>query len=96
MIRSFGNKSTEDFYHGRRTANSRKIVSTIRATALRKLDIINAAFSLEDLRSTPGNHLEKLSGKLIGYHSIRINKQWRIIFMWKNGGAEEVEFIDYH
>jgi proteic killer suppression protein len=96
MIRSFGNKSTEDFYHGRRTAHSRKIVSTIRATALRKLDIINAAFNLDDLRSPPGNHLEKLSGNLIGYHSIRINQQWRIIFKWQNGGAEDVKIIDYH
>ena len=96
MIRSFGNKSTADFYHGRRAAHSRKVVSSIRATALRKLDIINAAFSLDDLRSPPGNHLEKLSGNLIGYHSIRINQQWQIIFKWQNGGAEDVEIIDYH
>ena len=96
MIRSFRNSATEDFYHGRNTSQARKIAATIRPTALRKLDILNAATSIEDLRSPPGNRLEKLSGNLVGFHSIRINQQWRLIFKWSNSGAEEVEIIDYH
>lgn len=96
MIRSFGNSATEDFFHGRGTSQARKIASTIRNTALRKLDLVNAATSVEDLRSPPGNRLEKLSGDLQGFHSIRINQQWRLIFKWNNGGAESVEIIDYH
>lgn len=96
MIRSFGNKSTEDFFHGRSTSHARKVATTIRSVALRKLDILNAAADIEDLRSPPGNRLEKLSGDLKGFHSIRVNQQWRIVFRWKNGGAEDVEIIDYH
>ena len=96
MIRSFGNKATEDFFHGRRTTHARKIPSTIRASALRKLDILNAATMIEDLRSPPGNRLERLSGDLRKYHSIRINQQWRLVFVWNEGGVEEVEIIDYH
>ena len=96
MIRSFGNKSTEDFYHGRRTSHARRIATSIRSAALRKLDLIDAAAVIEDLRVPPGNCLEKLSGDLKDYHSIRINDQWRVIFRWLDGGADEVEIIDYH
>jgi len=96
MIRSFGNTATEDFYNGRRSAQSRKIPPTIRATALRKLDMLNAAATVEDLRSPPGNRLEKLSGNLVGYHSVRINQQWRLVFKWKDSGADDVQIIDYH
>ena len=96
MIRTFGNSSTEDFYHGRRTAAGRKIASTIRPTALRKLDIVNAASVIEDLRVPPGNRLEKLTGDLQGFHSIRINQQWRIVFRWVDGAAEDVEIVDCH
>ena len=96
MIRSFGSKATEDLYHGRRTAQSRRIASSIRPNALRKLDILNAAASIEDLRSPPGNRLEKLTGDLEGFHSIRINQQWRLVFKWFDGGADSVEIIDYH
>jgi len=96
MIRSFGNKSTEDFYHGRRTSQARRIATSIRSAALRKLDLIDAAAIIEDLRVPPGNRLEKLSGELKDYHSIRINDQWRVIFRWSDGGADEVEIIDYH
>lgn len=77
-------------------AQSRKVVTGIRASALRKLDIINAAATIEDLRSPPGNRLEQLNGDLEGFHSIRINQQWRLVFQWKNGRAEEVQIIDYH
>ena len=96
MIRSFGSKSTEDFYHGRSTAQSRKIAIVIRPQALRKLDMLNAAATIEDLRSPPGNRLEKLSGDLEGFHSIRINKQWRLVFRWVDDGAEDAEIVDYH
>lgn len=96
MINSFGNKATEDFFHGRNSSQARKISSTIRAVALRKLDLINAAASIEDLRSPPGNRLEKLRGDLRRFHSIRINQKWRLIFEWNDGGAENVEIIDYH
>lgn len=96
MIRSFGNKSTEDFFYGRKSAQSRKIASDIWVVATRKLDMLNAAAELQDLRSPPGNRLEKLGGDLIGFHSIRINQQWRLIFKWVDGGAESVEIVDYH
>ena len=96
MIRSFGSKSTEDFYHGRRTAAARRIGSSIRTVALRKLDVVEAAVSLDDLRIPPANRLEALSGDLRGFHSIRINRQWRVIFRWLDGGAEDVEIVDYH
>ena len=96
MIRSFGSKSTEDFYHGRSTAQSRKIAAVIRSQALRKLDMLNSAATIDDLRSPPGNRLEKLSGELEGLHSIRINQQWRLVFRWADGGAEDVEIVDYH
>ena len=96
MIRSFGNKSTEDFFHGRNSAQSRKVPSAIRANSLRKLDMLNAATTVQDLRSPPGNRLEKLSGDLSEFHSVRINQQWRLIFRWVDGGAEEVEIVDYH
>ena len=96
MIRSFGNKATEDFFHGRRSTHARKIPSTSGASALPKLDILNAATMIEDLRSPTGNRLERLSGDLRKYHSIRINQQWRLVFVWNEGGVEEVEIIDYH
>ncbi len=64
--------------------------------ALKKLDMIDYANSLEDLRQPPGNRLERLKGDLHGYYSIRINDQWRIIFRWSENGATEVEIIDYH
>ena len=96
MIRSFGNAATEDFFNGRKSASSRKIATTIRAAALRKLDILNAATTVEDLRSPPGNRLEKLTGDLTGFYSVRINQQWRLIFRWNDGGADDVQIVDYH
>jgi toxin HigB-1 len=68
----------------------------IHPTAQRKLDLINAAGALMDLRVPPGNRLETLKGDRSGFHSIRINDQWRIIFRWVENGAEEVQIIDYH
>lgn len=65
-------------------------------SALYKLDVLNAAQSLHDLRSPPGNRLEALRGDLTGFHSIRINSQWRIIFKWEASEAHDVQIIDYH
>jgi proteic killer suppression protein len=96
LINSFGDTATEDLYHGRHTTRVRRFPQTIIPVALRKLDMINAAYELSDLRIPPGNHLEALKGDLEGFYSIRINDQWRIIFRWKNGGADDVTVIDYH
>lgn len=63
---------------------------------MRKLDMLNAAHVLDDLKAPPGNRLEALKGDLAGFHSIRINSQWRIIFRWTPSGPEDVEIIDYH
>jgi proteic killer suppression protein len=70
--------------------------SDIQATALRKLRLLNAAQRLNDLRVPPGNRLELLTGNRAGQHSIRINDQWRICFVWTEGGPDDVEIIDYH
>lgn len=96
MIASFGDSSTEDLYHGIRSSRARRFPSEILAAALRKLDYLNAAVSLSDLRSPPGNHLEMLHGDSRGFYSIRINKQWRIVFRWSDAQAHDVRIIDYH
>ena len=96
MIRSFGDPRTEDLFHGRSTGRVRRIGATIQSAAIRKLDMLNAAVDLDALRTPPGNRLEALAGDLNGFHSIRINQQWRILFVWKDGGAERVRIIDYH
>ncbi len=96
MIKSFGSRATEDFYHGVRSARARRIPTEIRSTALRKLDWLDHAKSLDDLRSPPSNRLEALKGKRKSYHSIRVNEQWRIVFRWKHGDAYNVEIADYH
>lgn len=96
MIFSFGEQATADFYHGRRTRRVRAFPSDILPAALRKLDALNAAQALLDLRSPPGNRLEVLRGRWNGAHSIRVNDQWRIVFRWSEGQAHEVRLIDYH
>ena len=93
MIKSFGNKETEKVWEGIR---SNKLPNEIQNIARRKLRMINNAQNINDLRIPPSNHLEKLSGNLKDFHSIRINKQCRIIFMWENDDAYEVEIVDYH
>ena len=74
---------------------SRKFRS-IERVALRKLDMLDAAVNIETLRVPPGNHLEALHGDREGQYSIRINQQWRICFVWRNGNAYDVEIVDYH
>ncbi len=96
MIASFGDRRTEDIYHGRKSSRARRLPPDIVNVALRKLDMIQAARQLGDLRSPPSNHLEALRKDLKGFYGIRINEQWRIIFEWKNGEAFAVQIIDYH
>ena len=93
MIKSFGSKECENFFI---TAKSKKIPFNIQKVALRKLDYLNSAVNLEDLKIPPANRLEKLSGNLEEFYSIRINRQYRIIFKFNNGNAYEVDITDYH
>jgi proteic killer suppression protein len=93
MLRSFGDKDTRKIWEGERI----KGVSTgIQETARRKLRMLNNSQDLTDLQIPPSNRLERLKGTLKDYYSIRVNDQWRIIFKWHNGNAEEVTIIDYH
>ena len=94
-IQSFQDSATADLYHGRNTSRVRRFPNDILKVALRKLDVLNAAHKLEDLRSPPANRLEALKGDLSGFHSIRVNDQWRIIFRW-DSGAQDVALMDYH
>lgn len=96
MISSFGDNATADLYHGRISNRVRRFPPNVQRLALRKLDILNAAYRLEDLREPPGNRLKALKGYLAGYHSIRVNDQWRIIFRWENNNAHDVSLTDYH
>lgn len=96
MIQSFGDQFTEDIWNGVDNARTRKWPPDIKRVALRKLDMLNAASDLKDLRSPPGNRLEALKGVLAGFYSIRINDQWRIVFRWSPGGPSEVRITDYH
>ena len=93
MIRSFASKETERLF---RRKSSRKLPHTIQQRARMKLEILEAAERLEDLRIPPSNHLEKLSGNRAGQYSIRVNEQWRICFEWYEGDAYDVEIVDYH
>ena len=96
MIASFGDKASAALYHGERGKAIRKFPPAIRAAALRKLDVLNGAAELRDLRSPPGNRLEALRGDLAGLHSIRVNDQWRIVFRWVDSDAHDVRIVDYH
>lgn len=96
MIASFADGATEALFHGTGGKGVRRIPSDIRSVALGKLDLLNAAHELRDLRVPPGNRLEALKGELRGRHSIRINDQWRVVFRWSDGDAHDVEINDYH
>ena len=96
MIVSFGDRQTKDLFHGRSTARVRRFPRDVVRLARRKLDVLNAACRLLDLRAPPGNRLEALKGKLDGFHSIRVNDQWRVAFRWEGNHAHEVRLTDYH
>jgi len=96
MIGSFKDRRTENLYHGRISSRVRRIPTDVRISALREMDMIHASVALNDLRTPPGNRLEALRGNLTGFHSIRINDQWRIIFRWEAQEAFDLEIIDYH
>jgi toxin HigB-1 len=93
MILSFGDSDTEKVWNGIRVKN---LPNEVQEVGRRKLRMLNNSFNLMDLRIPPSNRLEKLSGNLKNFYSIRINDQWRIIFMWQDGNAFEVSVVDYH
>jgi toxin HigB-1 len=96
VIRSFAGKTAEDIFHGADTREARKLPKELWGAAKRKLDMLNAAADVNDLRVPPGNRLEKLKGDRSGQHSIRINDQFRICFVFSEGSASEVEVVDDH
>jgi len=97
MILSFADSGTEDVFEGKRSKRAIKVCPVeLWSTAKRKLDWLDQAVLLEDLRVPPGNRLEKLKGDRIDQHSIRINNQYRICFVWTSYGPTNVEIIDYH
>ena len=93
MIQSFRDKETEKIFNHE---GSRRYSENIQKIALRKLAVLDAAESLQDLALPPGDKLEKLAGDRIGQHSIPINDQWRICFRWSGSDAYDVEITDYH
>lgn len=93
MIKSFRDAETEKVFDRR---FSRRIPGDIQSVALRKLRMISNAVDVGDLRSPPANRLEKLSGDRAGQYSVRVNDQWRVCFVWRDGDAYDVEICDYH
>lgn len=93
MIESFADTRTTTIYHGKTVKG---FSSDFLAVARRKLDMLRRAATLQNLRVSPGNLLEALKGVWTGFHSIRINDQWRVVFQWKDGSAHSVRIIDYH
>lgn len=93
MIRSFADREAEKVWAG---TPSRRLPGAIQRVARRKLRMVNSALTLDDLRIPPANRLEALKGDRTGWHSIRINDQWRVCFRWKEGDAHDVKIVDYH
>ncbi len=93
MIRSFGSKDTERIWHEQYV---KRVDRTVQRATLRKLELIHEAKDVEDLRVPPGNRLERLVGDRRGQHSIRVNGQRRLCFVWREGGADDVELVDYY
>jgi len=96
LINSFGDAATEDIFHGRDSKAARRIAKALWPRIRMKLDLLNAATDLQDLRVPPGNRLEALRGRLAGYHSIRVNQQYRIVFQFASGNCRNVSCADYH
>lgn len=93
MIKSFRDRNTEQLFRRRRV---RRLGTDVQKAALRKLRMLDAATSVDELRVPPGNRLERLHGDRAGQYSIRVNRQWRICFRWDTGDAHDVEIVDYH
>jgi proteic killer suppression protein len=96
VIESFGNSLAEDLFFDRQTRATRMFAPELRRIARRKLLYVHDATELKDLRVPPGNRLERLKGDRQGFHSIRINDQWRLVLRWTSGNAHEVAIVDYH
>ena len=96
MILSFKDAAAEDIFHGFSSKRALKIPQSLWGVARRKLDMLNAAHELSDLRIPPANRLEALKGDLKGFHSIRVNDQLRVVFRWVEHNASEVHIVDYH
>ncbi len=93
VIRSFGDKLTARIWN---ESYVKSLDRALQRTTLRKLELIHAARDVEDLRIPPGNRLERLKGNRAGQYSIRVNDQWRICFVWRDGAADHVQLVDYH
>jgi len=96
MIVSFGDKATEDVFHGNSTKAALRLPKQLWSRIQRKLDSVNACTSVRDLESLPSNQLERLKGDWVGYWSIRVNDQYRIVFRFEEGNCHEVHCLDYH
>jgi len=97
MIQSFKNQATEDVFDGKNSKAARKLCPrNLWRVAVRKLDQVDSVSIMDDLKVPPGNRLEALSGNREGQHSIRINDQYRVCFIWHEGNADQVEIVDYH
>ena len=92
VIKSFGSKDTKALFNGQRVLR----FQSFERAAVRKLEMLDGAISLSELRAAPGNRLELLQGDRKGQHSMRINKQWRVCFVWAEGNANKVQIVDYH
>jgi toxin HigB-1 len=96
VIESFGNALAEDLFDDKNSKATKAFPPELRRVARRKLQYLHEAADLRDLKSPPGNRLEGLKGDLKGFHSIRINDQWRVVFRWSGGNAFDVQVVDYH
>lgn len=96
MILNFKDQAAEDLFNGVRSKKVLGLPHTLWEGARRKLDMLNAAHALDDLKIPPSNKLEALKGNLKGFYSIRINDQFRVVFKWHENGASDVRIVDYH
>lgn len=96
MIKTFADPVTEALFHGVSGKVTRRLPVSLHGVMQRKLDMLDAAVTIDDLKSPPGNRLEKLRGDLAGFWSIRVNDQFRVVFEWKSGDAYQVQVVDYH
>jgi proteic killer suppression protein len=95
VIRSFGDQRTQDLFHGQTTREVKRLDAALVKATVRKLDVILAAAAVVALRAPPGNRLEALQGDPEGWFSIRVNGQWRLVFRWLDGAAQDVKLVEY-